>query len=156
MEEPLLFLSCDNQKPLPSCAVPRDSQQLCCSSVPTLACVLLQRGELGFQSLQVSQFPHLLWWGDLSSFKHLLAFWGGCKCPGWLWIASCCTPREQHMGQSLWSIPAFQLPVPVSTPPQSKKLQDPFIYQQFQCIFPTSFSPHPSLLLNVPVFFHAV
>lgn len=45
---------------------------------------------------------------DLSSFKHLLAFWGGCtcKCPGGLWIASCCTPREQNVGQSLWSIPA--------------------------------------------------
>lgn len=50
--------------------------------------------------------PLALGW-DLSSFKHLLAFWGGCtcKCPGWFWIASCCTPREQNVGLALWSIP---------------------------------------------------
>lgn len=89
---------------------------------------------------------------DLSSFKHLLAFWGGCtcKCHGWLWML-----LLHSQGTECGIIPLEYpcLSVPLNTPsPQSKKLQDPFIYQQFQCILPTSFSPHPSLLLNVPGF----
>lgn len=139
----------------PPCAVPRGSQQLCCSSVPGWHVCSYRGVELGFLSLQASEFPHLLWGWDLSSFKCLLAFWGGCacKCPGWLWIAFCCTPREPNVGYSLWSIPASQLPLPLSTPsPQSKKLQDSFIHQWFPCLLPTSFSLHPSLHLNVPGF----
>lgn len=145
----------DNQKPLPSMCCPKGLPAAVLQLCTKLARVLLQGGELGFQSLQLSEFPHLLWGWDLSSFKHLLAFWGGCTCkwPGWLWVASCCTPREQNVEYSLWSVPASQLLVPLSTySPQPKKLQKPFIYQWFQCILPTSFSPHPSLHLNVPSF----
>lgn len=155
MEEPLLFPACLTIRSLcPPCAVPRGSQQLCCSSVPSWHKCSCRGESWASRVSQVSEFPHLLWGWDLSSFKHLLAFWGGCtcKCPGWLWIASRCTPREQNVEYSLWSIPASQLPVPLSTSPQSKRLQNPFIYQRFQCILPTSFSPHPSLHLNVPGF----
>lgn len=39
---------------------------------------------------------------DLSSFKHLLAFWGGCtcKCPGWLWMLPAALP-----GNRMWDNP---------------------------------------------------
>lgn len=51
----------DNQKPLPSMCCPKGLPAAVLQLCTKLARVLLQGGELGFQCLQLSEFPHLLW-----------------------------------------------------------------------------------------------
>lgn len=93
----------DNQKPLPSCT------KECASALYQAGTGAPAEGRAGLSESPSIWISSLAAGWDLSSFKHLVVFWGGCrcKCPGWLWIAAALP------GNRRWDSP-FVVSLPLS------------------------------------------